>query len=100
MVENSQPFSVDLDELVQLITRVSGFVGFLNDSLDGLEQRIAVVQQTWHGRAADAQAAAFREWHHGATEVADGIDSMRAAVQAAHSRYTAAIEVNRKMLGG
>lgn len=100
MVENSQPFQVDLDDLDQLVTRVSGFVGFLNESLDGLKQRIASVQQTWHGQAADAQDAAFREWHLGATEVAEGIDAMRESVRAAHTRYTAAIEANRRMLGG
>ncbi|MFD3460980.1 WXG100 family type VII secretion target [Nocardia fluminea] len=100
MVENSQPFRVDLDEIDQLVTRVSGFVGFLSESLDGLNQRIASVQQTWHGQAADAQDAAFREWHLGATEVAEGISSMREAVQAAHNRYTAAIEANLNMLGG
>ncbi|MCA2206184.1 WXG100 family type VII secretion target [Nocardia rosealba] len=99
MVENSRPFRVDLDELDQLVTRVSGFTGFLNESLDGLKQRIAAVQQTWHGQAADAQDAAFREWHLGATEVVEGIDAMRAAVRAAHTRYTAAIEANRQMLG-
>ncbi|MFF0544110.1 WXG100 family type VII secretion target [Nocardia thailandica] len=99
MVENAQPFRVDLDELEQMIARVSGFTGFLNDSLAGLQQRISAVQQTWNGEAADAQAEAYRDWHIGATDVAEGIDAMCKAVQAAHDRYTAAIAANLAMLG-
>jgi WXG100 family type VII secretion target len=99
MVENAQPFRVDLDELEQIVARVSGFVGFLNDSLDGLQQRVSAVQQNWHGAAADAQAEAFREWHTGATDVAEGIAIMRQAVLDAHGRYNAAIAANLSMLG-
>lgn len=99
MVENSQPFRVDLDELEQITARVSGFIGFLKDSLDGLDQRIAAVQKNWNGAAADAQAEAFREWSTGATDVAEGIEMMRQAVRSAHDRYTAAIEANLQMLG-
>lgn len=99
MVENAQPFRVDLDELEQMVARVSGFVGFLNDSLDGLQQRISTVQQNWNGAAADAQAEAFRDWHIGATDVSEGIATMRQAVQDAHDRYNAAIAANLAMLG-
>ncbi|MBW0269982.1 hypothetical protein ATM97_02310 [Nocardia sp. MH4] len=70
MADNAQPFRADLAELEQMVARVSGFVGFLNDSLDGLQQRIAAVQQNWTGAAADAQAEAFRDWATGATDVA------------------------------
>ncbi|BDU01055.1 MULTISPECIES: WXG100 family type VII secretion target [Nocardia] len=99
MVDNAQPYRVDLDELEQIVARISGFIGFLNDSLDGLQQRISAVQQNWSGAAADAQADAFREWHTGATDVAEGIDTMRQAVRDAHDRYTAAISANLSMLG-
>ncbi|WP_194813415.1 WXG100 family type VII secretion target [Nocardia sp. XZ_19_385] len=99
MVENAQPFRVDLDELEQIVARVAGFTGFLNDSLDGLQQRISAVQQNWNGAAADAQAEAYRDWHTGATDVSEGIETMRKAVQAAHDRYTAAIAANLAMLG-
>ncbi|MGS2809921.1 WXG100 family type VII secretion target [Nocardia sp. MW-W600-9] len=99
MVENAEPFRVDLEELEQIVTRVAGFIGFLNDSLDGLQQRMSAVQQNWTGAAADAQAVAFREWHTGATDVADGIEIMRQVVQDAHDRYNAAIAANLAMLG-
>ncbi|MFE7717809.1 WXG100 family type VII secretion target [Nocardia rhizosphaerihabitans] len=99
MVDNAQPFRVDLAELEQIVTRVTGFVGFLNGSLDGLQQRLNAVQQNWTGAAADAHAEAFRDWHTGATDVAEGIDAMRQAVQDAHDRYTTAIATNLAMLG-
>ncbi|MCC3331660.1 WXG100 family type VII secretion target [Nocardia abscessus] len=99
MVDNAQPYRVDLDELEQIVARISGFIGFLNDSLDGLQQRISAVQQNWNGAAADAQAQAFREWHTGATDVAEGIDTMSQSVRDAHDRYTAAISANLSMLG-
>ncbi|MFC8383543.1 WXG100 family type VII secretion target [Nocardia sp. NPDC057272] len=99
MVDNSQPFRADLADLEQIVTRVSGFVGFLTDSLDGLQQRINAVQQNWSGAAADAQAEAYREWHSGATDVAEGIETMRQAAQAAHDRYSAALAANLGMLG-
>ncbi|MBF6193217.1 hypothetical protein [Nocardia implantans] len=38
-----------LSELEQITARVGAFVGFLNDSLAGLQQRIDTVQQNWNG---------------------------------------------------
>ncbi|MBF6316959.1 WXG100 family type VII secretion target [Nocardia cyriacigeorgica] len=99
MVDNAQPFRADLDELEQIVARLSGFVGFLNDSLEGLNQRISAVQQNWDGAAASAQADAFREWHTGATDVAERIEAMRQVVIGAHDRYQAAIAANLSILG-
>ncbi|MFD4433486.1 WXG100 family type VII secretion target [Nocardia sp. NPDC058497] len=99
MVDNAQPFRVDLAELEQIVTRVTGFVGFLNDSLDGLQQRLTAVQQNWTGAAADAQAEAFRDWNVGATEVSEGIQLIRTAAQDAHDRYTAATQATLTILG-
>ncbi|MGW5313263.1 WXG100 family type VII secretion target [Nocardia thailandica] len=69
MVDNSQPFRANLVELEEIVARVGGFVGFLDDSLYGLQQRIDSVQQTWSGAAADAQNEAFQDWTVGATDV-------------------------------
>lgn len=99
MVDNSQPFRVSLSELEQITARVDGFVGFLNDSLSGLQQRIEAVQQNWNGTAADAQAQAFAEWVTGATDVAEGIEAMKLSAKAAHDRYAAAVAANLQMLG-
>lgn len=96
---DERAFQVDLVELENITARVGNFVGFLADSLTGLEQRMATLHQTWGGEAAAAQRDAFRQWATGATDVADGIDVMRQAAQSAHDRYTTAIETNRRMFG-
>ncbi|WP_280511177.1 WXG100 family type VII secretion target [Nocardia farcinica] len=56
----TEPFRVDLAELDDITTRVAGFVGFLEDSLAGIQQRIAAVQAGWNGPSAIAANDAFR----------------------------------------
>lgn len=91
MSEPSEAFQVDLDELDDLTARAANFIGFLNDSRTGLEQRMATLHQTWSGDAAPAQADAFRQWSAGATDVQEGVDAVRQAAVDAHTRYTTAI---------
>ncbi|WP_459548330.1 WXG100 family type VII secretion target [Nocardia sp. X0981] len=95
----SEAFQVDLDELDNLTARAANFIGFLNDSLTGLEQRMAALHQTWSGDAAIAQADAYRQWSAGATDVAEGVDAMRRAAVDAHARYTSAIQTVQRMFG-
>lgn len=92
-------FQVDLNELDNITARAAGFIGFLADSLTALEQRVATLQQSWTGDAADAQADAFQQWAAGAADVRDGIEVMRQAALAAHERYSSAVDANRRMLG-
>ncbi|MEU1983467.1 WXG100 family type VII secretion target [Nocardia sp. NPDC019395] len=99
MPEDSQAFQVDLDQLDNLTARAANFIGFLNDSLTGLEQRMATLHQTWGGETATAQADAFRKWSNGATDVREGVDAMRQAAVDAHTRYTTAIQTVQRILG-
>ncbi|WP_454200055.1 WXG100 family type VII secretion target [Nocardia sp. Marseille-Q1738] len=98
-MDNAQAFRVKLSELEQITARLDGFVGFLSDSLSGLQQRIDSVQQNWNGAAADSQAEAFRQWVIGATDVAEGIAAMKQAAVDAHDRYSSAAAANLRMLG-
>jgi len=95
----TEPFRVDLDELDDITARVAGFVGFLEDSLVGVQQRMAAAQAGWNGPSAIAANDAFARWLTGAQDVAEGIDAMRAAAVAAHQRYTTAVSTNLEMLG-
>ncbi|MEU4838717.1 WXG100 family type VII secretion target [Nocardia testacea] len=99
MPEPSEAFQVDLDELDNLTARAANFIGFLNDSLTGLEQRMAALHQNWSGDAAIAQADAFRQWSAGATDVREGVDAMRQAAVDDHTRYTTAIQTVQRMFG-
>jgi hypothetical protein len=57
------------------------------------------VQANWGGPSALAAEAAFTRWLEGATDVTEGIEAMRTAAAAAHTRYTNAIATNLAMLG-
>ncbi|BCK57322.1 WXG100 family type VII secretion target [Nocardia wallacei] len=96
---NSGGYSVDLEHLNDVTTRLGGLVGFIADSLAGLDSRIAAAHQSWSGQAADAHATAHREWSQAATEAREGIDTMRAAAATAHTAYTDALTTNLGILG-
>ncbi|MTE12613.1 WXG100 family type VII secretion target [Nocardia aurantiaca] len=92
-------YQVNLTELDDIANRLKGFVGFLSDSLTGLEQRISSLHMTWTGPAATKHSDAFNKWLAGTADVSDGIEKMRQAAVAAHGRYISAIEANLNMLG-
>ena len=95
----SSRYTVDLDRLDEVIARLAGFVGFVEEHLDELDRRIAGLPVSWTGRAADAHAEAHRDWVAGARDLREGLDAIRAAATRAHEEYTAAVSANLQMLG-
>ncbi|MET8800952.1 WXG100 family type VII secretion target [Nocardia sp. NPDC004568] len=94
-------FQVDLEDLDQIVGRLSGLAGFLADNLDDIDDKVATLQGTgWESVAAQAYADAHRQWSAGAREFADGVRTAADAARAAHDRYTRAIDVNSRMLRG
>ncbi|MEV5650232.1 WXG100 family type VII secretion target [Nocardia sp. NPDC052254] len=92
-------FSVDLDHLDQIVTRLSGLAGFIADHLTDIEQRVATLQGTgWEGVAARAYDDAHREWMRGAQELVDGVREMSDSAKQAHTAYTRALDLNSRML--
>ncbi|MEV5650219.1 WXG100 family type VII secretion target [Nocardia sp. NPDC052254] len=92
-------FSVDLDQLDQIVSRLSGLAGFIADHLTDIEQRVASLQGTgWEGVAARAYEDTHREWIRGAQELVDGVREMSDSARQAHTAYTRALAVNRRML--
>ncbi|GAA5103587.1 WXG100 family type VII secretion target [Nocardia iowensis] len=96
----SSEFQVDLDALDHIVARLNGLAGFLRDHLDQLDDNLAGLPDSWESYAAQAYAAAQREWAIGAREFACGVAEMSFAGRAAHELYTTAIDANRRMLGG
>ncbi|MFD0363566.1 WXG100 family type VII secretion target [Nocardia sp. GCM10030253] len=92
-------FRVDLEELDDIATQLRGFVGFLTESVSGIQQRTAALQSSWTGPSATAANDAITKWVAGAQDVAEGIETMRATATAARDRYQAAITTNLQMLG-
>lgn len=94
-------FKVDLDHLDQIVIKLAGLAGFVADHLDVIDDKVAELVGTgWEGVAADAYRVAHVQWVTGAREFAEGIRDMSIAANAAHGHYTAAIDVNARMLGG
>ncbi|WP_227996088.1 WXG100 family type VII secretion target [Nocardia australiensis] len=94
-------FSVDLDHLEEIVARLSGLAGFIDEHLDEIDDRVATLAGTgWESVAAQAYADAHSQWVTGAREFTEGVRDMSDAARKAHGRYTRAIETNLKMLGG
>jgi WXG100 family type VII secretion target len=92
-------YKVNLPQLDVTTVRIDALRGFLEQSLIEIDERIATVQQTWNGAAADAYADAHADWIAGAQKAARGIEKMRAAAQAAHDAYSATVAANLSTLG-
>ncbi|WP_433659933.1 WXG100 family type VII secretion target [Nocardia sp. CA-128927] len=92
-------YRVDLNHLDAVTAKVAALNSFVADSLAELDQRIATVQGSWHGAAADAHAAAHAEWTAAAATMADGLAKMRVAAAAAHASCQDGTAANLSMLG-
>ncbi|MFC3962579.1 WXG100 family type VII secretion target [Nocardia jiangsuensis] len=76
-------FSVDLEELDNIVTRVSALATFIADNLDEVDDRIATLTGTgWEGVAAAAYFDAHRRWSAGAREFVTGLRDMSDAARA------------------
>ncbi|MGA4786671.1 WXG100 family type VII secretion target [Nocardia sp. AB354] len=92
-------FSVDLEHLDHIVSRLVGLAGYIEDHLSDIEQRVASLQGTgWEGLAARAYDDAHREWISGARELVEGVKDMSDAAKEAHAAYTRALELNWRML--
>jgi WXG100 family type VII secretion target len=59
----SSQFSVNLDQLDQIVSRLNGLAGFLHDHLDELDHKVAALQAgSWESAAASAYTDAHTQW--------------------------------------
>ncbi|MFF5036631.1 WXG100 family type VII secretion target [Nocardia salmonicida] len=94
-------FTVDLDQLDNLVTRLVGLAGFVGDHLDDIDDKVAGLLGTgWESVAAEAYQAAHQQWVAGARDFADGIRTMSDAAKAAHGHYGTAQSANSRMFRG
>lgn len=87
-------FAVDLDELLDVVDELARCGARLDGLLDQVEARVAALQQTWSGLAADAQAAAQAEWERGFRDMRAALAVMRGAADTAHGNYERAATAN------
>ncbi|NUS92950.1 MAG: WXG100 family type VII secretion target [Nocardia sp.] len=94
-------FSVDLDHLEQVVSRLSGLAGFITDQLDQVDDRVATLRGTgWESVAARAYSDAHQIWADGAREFVQGVQEMSDAAKTAHGAYAEAADVNSRMMRG
>ncbi|WP_084477726.1 WXG100 family type VII secretion target [Nocardia jejuensis] len=97
----SEEFSVDLNDLDAIVTRLSDLANFIGDQLSDLDRKVAAVRSgSWDSAGAVAYADAHSEWLSGAKELAEGVTDMGVVARNAHGHYTAAIGANTRMFGG
>lgn len=97
----SGEFTVDLDELMELVRRLDDLHEFLDERLRELDRKAGHVHQSsWSGAAAEAHRTAHREWMSAAQEFADGVRQMKRVGDDAHAQYTGAIKANAAMFRG
>ncbi|MFE9577857.1 WXG100 family type VII secretion target [Nocardia sp. NPDC006044] len=95
----TEQYRVDLAHLDTVTAKVTTLNALVADTLTELDKRIATVQSSWTGAAADAHANAHAEWIASATVMSEGIEKMRAAAAAAHASYENGTAASLAMLG-
>jgi WXG100 family type VII secretion target len=93
----SDPFTVDLARLAEMIEQLSSFDRYLEQALDEAGRRVDELHVSWSGEAASAQRAAHQEWVRGAEDMRAGLATMRAIAATAHGNYSSAVTTNTRM---
>ena len=96
----SVAYAVDLDELDDVISRMTRFQGLLDRQLAHLDTTVEHLHLSWTGVAATAQKTAHSEWTSGARDMHEGLGQMIAAARLAHELYRAAVTANQTMWDG
>ncbi|MCU1646872.1 MAG: hypothetical protein JWN03_7147 [Nocardia sp.] len=94
-------YSVDLNELDTIVSRLSNLAKFLTDQFTALDAKVVTLRAgSWDSDAAAAYEDAHRQWLTGAQEFAQGVTDMSNVASNAHHHYSAAIGANTGMFGG
>lgn len=92
-------FTVDSDELDEVVADVAGCEQALEGLTNDLEVQVRALHEVWEGLAAEAQREAHHEWEQGMRAMRDALAGLRGAARTAHGNYTAAVETNLWMWG-
>ena len=90
-------FSVDLDHLDSVVSRMGAFDIALDEHLRKLDARIGRLHTTWTGDTARAQRDAHDEWMRAARSMRQAQATMRGIAETAHGNYQAAVAANVRM---
>lgn len=96
---------VDTDQLDALNAQLRGLLGFTEDALVQVQQRMNRLHdgdgaaQPWTGETAAAAREAMDTWTRGAQQIRDGLAGMEEACKNAHDSYTAGVAAILARLG-
>jgi WXG100 family type VII secretion target len=93
-------YSIDLDELDDVIGDLEQAERALELLTNDLEGQIRKLHEQWEGLSATAQAEAHQEWEQGMTDMRAALKAMRSAARVAHGNYSLAISTNLGMWEG
>ncbi|SOD72771.1 WXG100 family type VII secretion target [Jatrophihabitans sp. GAS493] len=85
---------VDTEELADVVARLRGFAGFVDERLETLEHRVNALGEAWRGDAATRHADAHARWLAAACELHCALIALQGAARTAQANYSTAIEVN------
>ena len=94
MSDGSGGFSVDLEQLEELVAALARFGDALDAVQTDVQSRMNRVHAVWRGVAAEEHAAAHDRWRAGSTDAHEALQTMRSIAATAHANYAAAIRVN------
>lgn len=98
---NNDEYSVDLNELDSIVTRLSNLAKFLTDQFAAMDSKVTALRAgIWDSDAAAAYEDAHCQWLAGAKEFTQGVSDMSTAASNAHHHYTVAIGANTQMFRG
>ncbi|MBY6363162.1 WXG100 family type VII secretion target [Rhodococcoides corynebacterioides] len=92
-------FRVELDPLLEVVTRLRAVAVTTDRHRADLDARVADLEVVWTGEAAAAHRRSHDAAAAGAREMADGLAAMAEAAHSAHAAYSAAVAANVRMFG-
>ncbi|RJO76638.1 WXG100 family type VII secretion target [Nocardia panacis] len=92
-------YRVDLEHLDQVTAKVAGLLGFLDESLQGIDTRVRALHSEWSGASAAMHVQAHQDWAKGVAEIRAGVDAMHEAARTAHAHYSDVCAMNMKVFG-
>jgi WXG100 family type VII secretion target len=87
-------YSVDPDELDEIVGELAKTETALETLTADLDRQVKKLQETWDGLAAKAQTEAHEEWTNGMNACRTALAELRAAARLAHGNYTDAVTAN------
>lgn len=90
-------FSVDLEQLDELVERMGAVEARLEAVHDDVESRMRRLQVVWTGQAAAEHVEAYAQWSTGSREVHEALQNLRRIATLAHQNYRAAMSANASM---